>query len=104
MPPDALHKKKLKKNLTVAGLILFWVILIWAVTVVRISANAAEENDQSKAYAAARAKYQANSEIAVRDWGLAYNHHEAVRERNEGVRNNNRILHAQYTNGSRNGK
>jgi hypothetical protein len=98
MPPDALHKKKLKKNLTVAGLIIFWVILIWAVTVVRLSAHAAEENDQSKAFAEQRAKHQANAEIMERDWGLAYNHHEAARERNEGVRNNNRILHAQYTN------
>lgn len=43
MPHSELHKKKLKKNLLVLGIIAALVALIWAVTIIKIDrANAAE--------------------------------------------------------------
>ncbi len=37
MPHSALHKKKLKKNLVIAGLVFLWCALIWAVTMVKMA-------------------------------------------------------------------
>ena len=37
MPLDELHKKKLKKNLAVFGLIIAFCALIWGITMVKMS-------------------------------------------------------------------
>lgn len=37
MPHSALHAKKLGKNLALAGLVLLWCALIWAVTMIKIA-------------------------------------------------------------------
>ncbi len=37
MPHSDLHKKKLKKNLAVLGLVIGAIALIWAITMVKIS-------------------------------------------------------------------
>jgi hypothetical protein len=98
MPPDALHKKKLKKNLAVCGLVLLWVALIWAVTMIRLAHPAhSAELDSSKAFAAQRAAFLEKSQKPERDWQLAYGHHAPVRARNESVRDRNRELHMQYS-------
>jgi len=44
MPHSELHKKKLKKNITIGLMILLWCALIWMVTMIKI-ANAAEAVD-----------------------------------------------------------
>lgn len=36
MPHSDLHKKKLRKNLTILALIVGWVALIWAVTMLKM--------------------------------------------------------------------
>ena len=37
MPKSELHQKKLKKNLTIAGMVFLWCAIIWAVTMIRIA-------------------------------------------------------------------
>lgn len=39
MPSSALHKKKRTKNLAVLGAIILWIIALFAVTIIRISAG-----------------------------------------------------------------
>lgn len=39
MPLDELHKKKRAKNLAVLALIAGWCALIWAVTMIRLTAG-----------------------------------------------------------------
>lgn len=36
MPHSDIHKKKLKKNLTILALVFGWVALIWVVTMVKM--------------------------------------------------------------------
>lgn len=37
MPHSEIHKKKFRKNLMVGGMILLWIVLIWAVTMIKIA-------------------------------------------------------------------
>lgn len=37
MPIDALHKRKFKTNMAILGAIGVWIVLIWAITMVKIS-------------------------------------------------------------------
>ena len=37
MPKTELHKKKLKKNLTLLGLIFLWCAAIWAITMIKVA-------------------------------------------------------------------
>lgn len=37
MPDSDLHKSKKKKNLTILALIAGWVVLIWIITVIKVS-------------------------------------------------------------------
>ena len=37
MPHSPLHKQKLKKNLAVLGIILAFIAIIWAVTMIKIA-------------------------------------------------------------------
>lgn len=43
MPKSALHDQKLRKNIAVLAIILGFCALIWAVTVIKISGNAAQQ-------------------------------------------------------------
>ena len=36
MPIEALHKSKKKKNLTMLALIAAWVVVIWAITMIKV--------------------------------------------------------------------
>jgi len=37
MPHSEIHKKKLKKNLTVLAILVAFIAIIWAVTIIRIA-------------------------------------------------------------------
>lgn len=79
MPVSDVHKKKLKKNLVVLGLIFVWCFVIWMVTVVKL-ANA---HDIEKSFIGQRAGHQktmdSNAEQFKKDWAAG----EAERQKTQ---------------------
>jgi hypothetical protein len=49
MPIDALHKRKLGKNLAVLAMVFGFCALIWAVTIVRLTGNIEQQQTSSPA-------------------------------------------------------
>ena len=73
MPHSEIHKKKLKKNLTVALMILLWCALIWAVTMIKIAR--ADEGFMDKS----RAAHQEKVTGTQQEWDDTFHENEPDR-------------------------
>lgn len=73
MPHGEIHKRKLRKNLAVAAMILLWCALIWAVTMIKIAR--ADEGYREEG----RAMHQEKMMQTQQGWDAAFHEKEPER-------------------------
>ena len=96
MPHSDLHKKKLKKNLMLLGLLLAWCAVIWGVSMVRIANGAEPQLDTERAFIKQRATHMNRTQIREDAWHQLYERFEPERQRTQEIRTHNRDVHMQY--------